>query len=738
LHLRGRKQDACAASAEGHAADVVDRGSRRTGHHPDSPRLGGQGALALLREQSFARELRLQPFQRLEERPASGLLKTVDDELDPSPRGPERGAAAYPNACSVDAELTHPRGHVRTVRNDLDPRLFALVLEAKVQMSARRLASVGDLALDPYRLCEFLIENCANRAIELSHTERARLGIGRFRRPRREVEGQAAIFGHRADVARSIRGTRRSRFAVPVEVDSVPVGVEMPASFRKVLVANRGEIAVRVSRTLHEMGIGVVAVHSEADRASLHVRVADEAYPIGPAPASESYLRVDRIVDVARRAGCDAIHPGYGFLSENPALPEACAAAGVTFIGPPASAMRAMGSKTSARDTMAAAGVPIVPGARCETADDALAAATAIGFPVMLKAAHGGGGKGMRLVESPEGMRSAWDRARSEAKKFFGNDTVYLEKAIVRPRHVEIQVLGDQSGNTVHIFERDCSIQRRNQKVVEETPSPAASSELVARMGAIAVRGAQSVGYFSAGTFEFLLAEDGSFYFLEMNTRLQVEHPVTELVTGLDLVREMVRVAQGEPLGFGQEELTRRGASIECRVYAEDPVSFLPSPGVVRELVVPSGPGVRDDSGAYPGCTISSYYDPLISKLSVWAPTRERAVARMRRALSEYVVTGIRTNLAFHDRLLSHPEFAAGRYDTGFIERHRDALLGPGSIASTDREALAVALAFAAAVRERAAGSGSPCDARIDGSTFSNPSTGGLSPWVARHRARFR
>jgi acetyl-CoA carboxylase biotin carboxylase subunit len=460
------------------------------------------------------------------------------------------------------------------------------------------------------------------------------------------------------------------------------------------------------------------------------VRSADEAYPIGPAPAGESYLRVDKIIDTAKKNGCDGIHPGYGFLSENPALPEACERAGIAFIGPPASAMRAMGSKTAARDKMSAAGVPIVPGARCETTDEAVAAAKKIGFPVMLKAASGGGGKGMRLVSSAEEMASAWERARSEAKKFFGDDTVYLEKAILRPRHVEIQVLGDREGNLVHVFERDCSIQRRNQKVVEETPSPAASRELVARMGAIAVQGAKSVGYFSAGTFEFLLAEDGSFYFLEMNTRLQVEHPVTELVTGLDLVREMVRVAQGETLGFAQGDLSARGAAIECRVYAEDPsTGFLPSPGVIHTLVVPSGPGVRDDGGAYPGCTISSFYDPLISKLSVWAPTRERAVARMRRALSEYVVTGIRTNLAFHEKLFAHPEFAAGRYDTGFIERYKDDLLQYPQVKDDRRAAVAVAIAVAAARLERATGA----TQASEGESGSR-----LSPWVAHHRARQR
>ncbi len=502
----------------------------------------------------------------------------------------------------------------------------------------------------------------------------------------------------------------------------------MAKSFKKVLVANRGEIAVRVMRTLHEMEIGAVAVYSEADRAALHVRTADEAYPIGPAAAAESYLRVDKIIDAAKKSGADAIHPGYGFLSENPALPEACEKAGIVFIGPAASAMRQMGSKTAARARMSEAGVPIVPGANCSTTDEAKAASEKIGYPVMLKAASGGGGKGMRLVESSAEMASAWERARSEAKKFFGDDTVYIEKAILKPRHVEIQVLGDRDGNMVHVFERDCSIQRRNQKVVEETPSPAASRELVARMGAIAVQGAKAVGYHSAGTFEFLLTEDGSFYFLEMNTRLQVEHPVTELVSGLDLVREMVLIAQGEPLAFSQGDLVARGAAIECRVYAEDPASgFLPSPGTIEHLRVPAGPGVRDDGGAYPGCVISSFYDPLISKLSVWAPTRKLAVARMRRALSEYVVTGIRTNLSFHEKLFAHPEFVAGRYDTGFLERHKDELLGYAKVPEHDRTAVAAAVAVAAARLERAAGQKS-ADAGNEGSR--------LSPWVAQHRAR--
>ena len=501
----------------------------------------------------------------------------------------------------------------------------------------------------------------------------------------------------------------------------------MPRPFTKVLIANRGEIAVRVIRTLREMGIGSVAVYSEADRAALHVRMADEAHPIGPAPASESYLRVDKIVDTARKAGAQAIHPGYGFLSENPALPEACEAAGITFIGPPASAMRRMGSKTAARKLMSEAGVPITPGALCDTAEEAASAAKKIGFPVMLKASSGGGGKGMRLVHNEGEMANAWERARSEAKKFFGDDTVYLEKAIDRPRHVEIQVLGDRDGNMVHVFERDCSIQRRNQKVVEETPSPGAPAELVAKMGAIAVQGAKAVGYFSAGTFEFLLAPDGSFYFLEMNTRLQVEHPVTELITGTDLVREMITIAEGEKLAFGQDDLVRRGAAMQCRIYAEDPASgFLPSPGTIHELTVPSGPGIRDDGGAYPGCNISSFYDPLISKLCVWAPTRARAVERMRRALSEYVVTGIRTNLAFHQKLVTHPDFIAGQYDTGFLERNKDTLLGYETVPESRQEAVAVAIAIAASRIERATGASS---------AQTSEDASRLSPWVAHHRA---
>jgi acetyl-CoA carboxylase biotin carboxylase subunit len=401
--------------------------------------------------------------------------------------------------------------------------------------------------------------------------------------------------------------------------------------------------------------------------------------------------------------------------------------AGVVFVGPPASAMRSLGSKPAARAVMAAAGVPIVPGAASGTVEELLAAAERVGYPVMLKAASGGGGKGMRLVDRPEELPGAYERAQSEALKAFGDATVYLEKAVVRPRHVEIQVLGDREGNVVHAFERDCSIQRRHQKVLEETPSPAVTPELVARMGEVAVKGARAVGYHSAGTFEFLLGADGNFYFLEMNTRLQVEHPVTELVTGLDLVREMLRVASGEPLGFTQESVVRRGHAVECRVYAEDPSSgFLPSPGRIEALRTPAGPGVRDDGGAYPGCEISSFYDPLISKLSTWAPDRPRCLARMARALREYVVTGIRTNLAFHQRLLEHPDFQAGHYDTGFLERHKSALVDWPEVKDADAEVWAVAAAVAASRLEGAGGA----------SVEDKVRPGGPSPWVRAHRSR--
>jgi acetyl-CoA carboxylase biotin carboxylase subunit len=498
------------------------------------------------------------------------------------------------------------------------------------------------------------------------------------------------------------------------------------AVFRKVLIANRGEIAVRIIRTLHEMGIAAVAVYSDVDRSSLHVRMADEAYAIGPAPAAQSYLVIDKILDVARRSGAEAIHPGYGFLSENAEFADACEKAGVVFIGPPARAMRDLGSKTAARARMAEAGVPITPGGSASTLEEAQATAARVGYPVLIKAAFGGGGKGMRLVHREEDLGHALERARSEAERAFGNPLVYLEKAILRPRHVEIQVLGDRHGNMVHLFERDCSIQRRHQKVVEETPCPVATPELVRRMGEVAVKGALAVGYHSAGTFEFLLGEDGSFYFLEMNTRLQVEHPITEWVTGVDLVAEMIKVAAGQRLTLTQDTLVQRGAAIECRVYAEDPsTNFMPSPGLIRALRTPAGPFVRDDSGFYEGATVPTNYDPLVSKLSVWAPDRPSALRRMARALSEYVVTGIRTNLVFHEKLLAHPDFAAGRYHTGFIEQHAADLLGYTRVPAEEQDVLAAAIAIAAARAERTS-------ARAEGETAE--ALGHLSPWVHTHR----
>ncbi len=485
----------------------------------------------------------------------------------------------------------------------------------------------------------------------------------------------------------------------------------MAPVIRKLLIANRGEIAVRVARTCREMGIRVVAVYSEADREALHVRAADEAYFIGSPPARESYLRVDALLDVARRAGADAIHPGYGFLSENAEFARACGDAGVIFVGPAPEAIRVMGNKTLARQTMAAAGVPVVPGddgggRGFPDAASALAAAERLGFPVMIKAAAGGGGKGMRLCADPARLARDFDAARREAKAAFGDDTVYLEKFIDRPRHVEIQIFGDARGSAVHLGERDCSIQRRHQKVIEETPSPAVDDALRERMGEVAVRAAKAIGYVGAGTIECLLGTEGHFYFLEMNTRLQVEHPVTELVTGLDLVRWQILVAAGGALPLAQEQIARRGAAIECRVYAEDPVKFLPSPGRVAALREPSGPGVRVDTGVEAGSEVTPFYDPLIAKLAVWHESRPLAIARALRALGEYYVGGIKTNLALHRAVLAHPEFAAGRYDTGFLERHRSEIQ-PAALEGDSLDVAIAAAALDADARRRASSTSS-------------------------------
>ena len=478
----------------------------------------------------------------------------------------------------------------------------------------------------------------------------------------------------------------------------------------KILIANRGEIACRVIRACRELQIATVAVFSDADRDGVFVRMADEAVAIGPAPAKDSYLRAEKILEAARQTGADAVHPGYGFLSENAEFAEACAAAGITFIGPPPSAIRAMGGKTSARALMQAAGVPVVPGDNgpggkgFPTAAEARAAAARIGYPVMLKAVAGGGGRGMRVVTDEDKLEAALTGAQREATAAFGDGTIYLEKAVVRARHIEIQVFGDTHGNVVHLFERDCSVQRRNQKVIEEAPSPALDEDLRRAMGEVAVKAARSVGYVGAGTIEMLFDQASrSFYFLEMNTRLQVEHPVTELITGVDLVRWQIRVAEGHPLPLTQEQIVRRGAAIECRVYAEDAVKFLPSPGTITSLRVPAGPGVRDDSGVTTGSVISVYYDPMISKLCAWADDRPAAIDRMRRALDEYQVGGIKTNLAFHRQAVRHPAFIAGDYDTGFIERHKAELTPPAPPpAVLEDAALAAALHVS---RENAAAS---------------------------------
>ncbi|HEU4520719.1 MAG TPA: acetyl-CoA carboxylase biotin carboxylase subunit, partial [Thermoanaerobaculia bacterium] len=440
----------------------------------------------------------------------------------------------------------------------------------------------------------------------------------------------------------------------------------------KVLIANRGEIAVRVIRACREMGYPTVAVYSEPDRSAMHVVYADQAMPVGPAPSRESYLRIDRILEAAKKTGADAIHPGYGFLAENAAFARACRDAGLIFIGPSPESIEAMGSKTESRRRMQEAGVPVVPGLTeaVKSFDEIADFARAAGFPIMIKASAGGGGKGLRLVEREEDLHPAFERVTSEAQAFFGDGAVYAEKFVASPRHIEVQVLGDQHGNLIHLGERECTLQRRHQKVVEECPSPVVDDELRARLGAMAVKAAAAVNYYSAGTIECLMAPDREFYFLEMNTRLQVEHPVTEMVWGVDLVKEQLRIARGERLDMRQDQLAPKGHAIECRIYAEDPSrQFAPSPGTIRYINLPQGPGVRNENGVYPGYTVPVHYDPMLSKLVCHAGTRVETIARMKRALTEYRVEGIDTTIPFFTLIMDHPDFAAANFDTSFIDR---------------------------------------------------------------------
>ena len=468
----------------------------------------------------------------------------------------------------------------------------------------------------------------------------------------------------------------------------------MRRPIKKLLVANRGEIALRIMRACKEMGIATVAVYSDADRAALHVIEADEAFRLGPAPASESYLKGELILEIAKKCGADAVHPGYGFLSENADFAEACEKAGVIFVGPPASAMRMLGSKTSARRAADKAGMPRTPGSVTGLKDvaEAVKVAGEIGYPVMLKAAAGGGGKGMRAIQAESELAEAFVSASSEAERSFGSGEVYLEKLIVRPRHIEIQVMADMHGNCLYLGERECSVQRRHQKVTEEAPSAVVAEALRQKMGEAAVKLALSAGYVNAGTIEFLLDDKENFYFLEMNTRLQVEHPVTELVTGLDLVHMQLRVAMGEELGIAQKDVVLRGHAIECRIYAEDPDNnFFPSPGKITRLVQPGGPGIREDCAVYEGWVVPLDYDPMLSKLIAFAPTREMAIDRMLRALDEYVIGGIATNISFFRRILTDADFRAARIDTGYLER----LLAGDAPASEDVAVEVVAIAAA-------------------------------------------
>ena len=447
---------------------------------------------------------------------------------------------------------------------------------------------------------------------------------------------------------------------------------------KKILIANRGEIAIRIMRTCREMDIEAVAVYSEADRTSLHVRYAHEAYLIGKAPSNESYLNIEKIIEVTKACGADAVHPGYGFLSENATFARRCNEEGIIFIGPSPEVIVQMGDKIMAREAMTKAGIPVVPGTNGAISDEneVLRIIKDIELPIMIKASAGGGGKGMRLVKKESEIVSAVRAARSEALSSFGDDSVYIEKYITSPHHIEYQILADQHGNVIHLFERECSIQRRHQKMIEETPSPLMTSELRAKMGKSAVDAAKAVNYTGAGTIEFLVDNNLNYYFLEMNTRLQVEHPITERVTGVDLVKQQIKIAEGEVLDIKQEQLYQRGHSIECRIYAEDPDNnFMPSPGKIYKISEPLGLGVRTDGYVYEGYEIPIYYDPMISKLIVWGKNREESINRMRRALYEYKITGIKTSIKYLERIMNNPNFIAGNYDTHFIENNQEQLM---------------------------------------------------------------
>jgi len=466
--------------------------------------------------------------------------------------------------------------------------------------------------------------------------------------------------------------------------------------FKKILIANRGEIAVRVIRTCRELDIVTVAVYSDADRGALHIRMADEAYPIGPAASRESYLAIDKIIDAAKRSGAEAIHPGYGFLAENASFAEACKDAAITFIGPSAESIALMGSKIEARRAVAKYGVESVPGTLdpIRSDEEARTIAASVGYPIMIKASGGGGGKGLRFVSAEEELESALRNTRSEALAAFGDDAIYIEKFVEKTRHIEIQVLADRHGNAIYLGERECTIQRRHQKVIEECPSPIVDSTLRAAMGEAALKVVQAANYYNAGTVEFLVDAQRRFYFLEMNTRLQVEHPVTEMVIGLDLVKLQIAIANGQKLGLRQSDVLMKGAAIECRIYAEDPDNnFFPSPGTIVRLRQPSGPGVRDDGGVYEGWTVPIEYDPLISKLVCWGATRQEATARMLRALREYQIDGIKSNISFFKELLRHPDFERGDFDTSFIDRWLRNRKSDSNMHSVERTLAAIAAA---------------------------------------------